>query len=222
MRSVSPFTLRRRVIEKLDADDQKRRLSGKIEDFSRRLWGKYPWSVGLIRRYQRRIRHPAQSRMRRKRLILPTMRCLTPLISGNQITSRKPPSGLSSALTHHDAAEWRFQQLPAPNLYRQITIACFIGTIERTENLFAIFGLTPGPSSSTVMVIPSLSTASPLQSSYGNNAGHYEQCFPGTLQGVRVAVQRPRPRREVNVNDLPICSASNAALSSTSLQTGWL
>ncbi len=147
---------------------------------------------------------------------------LTPLISGNQITSRKPPSGLSSALTHHDAAEWRFQQSPAPNLYRQITIACFIGPIERTENLFAIFGLTPGPSSSTVMVIPSLSTASPLQSSYGNNAEHYEQCFPGTFQGVRIAVQRPRPRREVNVNDLPICSASNAALSSTSLQTGWL
>ncbi len=150
------------------------------------------------------------------------MRSLTPLIQRHQITSRKPPSGLSSAFTQPRAAEWRFQQSPAPILYRQIHDACFIGPIERTENLFAIFRATPGPSSSTVMVIPSLSTAKPLQSSYGNNAEHYEQCFPAHFQGVRIAVQRPRPRREVNCQHLPICSASNAALSSTSLHNWWL
>ncbi len=39
---------------------QKRRLSGKIEDFPAGCGENNPRSVGLIRRYQRRIRHPAQ------------------------------------------------------------------------------------------------------------------------------------------------------------------
>ncbi len=150
------------------------------------------------------------------------MRSLLRLYSGNQITSRKPPSGLSSPSPSHDAAEWRFLQSPAPNRTARFTIACFIGPIEWTENLSRSSGLTPGPSSSTVMVIPSYLPQSPLQSSYGNNAEHYEHVFQRTFQGVRVAVQRPRPRGKLTVNDLPICSASNAALSRLHSTTGWL
>ncbi len=96
-----------------------------------------------------------------------------------------------------------------------------IGTIERAENLLAIFRANARPSSSTVMVMPSLSTAKPTSISYWNNAGHYEQCFPAHFPELRVAIQRPRPRREVNRQRLAICSASNAALSSTSLHN-WL
>jgi hypothetical protein len=37
-------------------------------------------------------------------------------------------------------------------------VARLIGTVERTENLFAVFRADAGPSSSTMTVIPSLST----------------------------------------------------------------
>ena len=58
---ISPFTLRCRVIEKLDADDAKAPTERQDRRFFPPVVGKItPGSVGLIRRYQRRIRHPAQ------------------------------------------------------------------------------------------------------------------------------------------------------------------
>jgi hypothetical protein len=40
----------------------------------------------------------------------------------------------------------------------RFAVARLVGTVERTENLLAIFRADAGPSSSTMTVIPSLST----------------------------------------------------------------
>lgn len=76
----------------------------------------------------------------------------------------------------------------------RFTIACFIGTIERAENLLAIFRANAG----TIVIHRNGDAVFIYREAYFNlrigiTQGITNNVFQRTFQSVRVAIQRPRP-----------------------------